>query len=62
MQDRREVLIRKNLSSNDGGCAMCGSGLSSSGELFLVSLDVAGSLDQCLLGKNNLRIRVVKFS
>ena len=43
MKNEREVLIGKNLSSNDGGCAMCGSSLG--GELFLVSLDVAGSLD-----------------
>jgi len=46
MQDGRELLIGKNLSCSDSSCAMCGSGLSSSGALFLVSLDVAGSLDQ----------------
>ena len=45
MQDGKEVLIGKNLSCSDGGYAMCGSGLSSGGELFLVSLDMTGSLD-----------------
>ena len=46
MQDGREVLIGKNLSCSDDGCAMCGSGLSSGYELFIVRLDVTGSLDQ----------------
>jgi len=46
MQDGREVLIGKNLSCSDGCCAMCRSSLGLGGELFLISLDVAGSLDQ----------------
>ena len=46
MQDRREILVGKNLFCSDGCCAICGSGLNSGGELFLISLDVAGSLDQ----------------
>ena len=46
MQDGTEVITRKNLSSNDGGCVMCGSGLSLGGELFLLSLDVTRSFDQ----------------
>ena len=46
MQDEREILIGKNLSCSYGGCAMCELGLSSGGELFLVSLNVVGSLNQ----------------
>jgi len=46
MQDGSEVLIGRNLSYRDGGYAMCGSGLGLGGKLFLVTLDVAGSLDQ----------------
>ena len=37
---------RIELSCSDGGFAMCSSILSSGGELFLVSLDVAGYLNQ----------------
>jgi len=37
---------RKDLPCSDGGYAMCGLGLSSGGELFLISLDVTRSLDQ----------------
>jgi len=46
MQDGKEVLIGWNLSCSGGGCAMCESGPGLGGELFLISLDVAGSLDQ----------------